>query len=97
VVQTLRKLHDHEYYFFGRNVSQHQTNCTLRSIISLFHAVHTSSGYLDLFYADCTDQITVRLLVFNELFQEGSGSDVMGMISFSSSTKFSMADLQRHI
>ena len=46
----------------GRNVRQHHTSCTLLGIISLLHAVHTSSGYLDLFYVHCTDQITVRLL-----------------------------------
>ena len=44
------------------NGREHHTSCTLLGIISLLHAVHTSSGYLDLFYVHSTDQITVRLL-----------------------------------
>jgi hypothetical protein len=46
----------------GRKGRQHHTSCTLLGIISLLHSVHTSSGYLTLFYVHCTDQITVRLL-----------------------------------
>jgi len=45
-------------------------------IISLFHAVYTSSGYLDLFYAHCSHQITVCSVACNKLCQEGSNSDV---------------------
>ena len=40
-------------------MSQHQTSCILLCVPSLLHAVHTSSGYMDLFYTHCTDQITV--------------------------------------
>jgi hypothetical protein len=67
VVQTLSKMHQHEFPWFGRNVSQHQISCTLLCIISLLRAVHTSSGYVDLFYAHCTDLMTVCSWACNEL------------------------------
>ena len=56
------------------NVNQYQTSCILLYIISLLHALHTSSGYLDLFYAHCTHQSTVRSLACNIL--EVSGRQV---------------------
>jgi hypothetical protein len=50
-------------------------------IISTLHAVHTSSGYLDLFYAHCTDQNTVRSVAWNKLCQEGSLNDLIRIVS----------------
>ena len=40
--------------------------------ILLLRAVHTSSGYLDLFYAHSTHQITVRSVACNKLKVSGS-------------------------
>jgi len=68
VIQALCKLHDD---LFERNVSQHQTSYMLLCVRSLLQAIHTSSGYLDSFYAHCTDQRTVRALACNK--SEGSG------------------------
>jgi hypothetical protein len=51
----------------GRNVSQHQTSYMPLCIISQLHAVHTSSGYLDLFYAHCAEQMAVRSVACNKL------------------------------
>jgi len=47
VVQILRKFYEHEYSSQCRNVSRHQTSCMLLCSIWLFHAVQTSSGYID--------------------------------------------------
>jgi hypothetical protein len=37
----------------------------------MLHAVHISSGYLDLFYAHCTDQIAVCSLACNKMEVSG--------------------------
>ena len=60
-----------KFLLFWRNVSQHQTSCMLLCIRSLFHAVHTWSGYLGLFYAHCTDQICVRYWACDKLEVSG--------------------------
>jgi hypothetical protein len=63
-------------------MSQHHTSNMLLFITSLLHAVHISSGYLDLFYTQCTDQITVRSVACNKFgCQEGSFSDVIRSVS----------------
>jgi len=67
MVQILSKLHEHEFSYSGRNLSQHQTSSQLLCIISLLRPVRTSSGYLDLFYAHCTHQITVRSVACDKL------------------------------
>jgi hypothetical protein len=66
----------------GIKVSHHQKSHTLLCIISLLHAVHTSSGYLDLFYAQCTDQITVRSVACSKLkVSQSSGVEVKGSVN----------------
>jgi hypothetical protein len=67
LLQTLSKLHKHEFLWFGRFVIQHQTSCMLLCIISLLHVIRKSSGYLDLFYAHSVHQITVCSLACNKL------------------------------
>jgi len=58
-------------------ISQHQTSYILLCIRSLLHAVHTSSGYRDSFYAHCTNQRTVGPLTCNKLeLSEGNIIDV---------------------
>jgi len=64
VIQTLCKMHDD---LFGRNVRQHHTSYIPLCIHSLLQALHTSSGYLDSFYAHCTHELTVRRLACNKL------------------------------
>jgi len=54
-------------FCFDKGVSQHQTNCMLLFIISLLHTVHKWCGYLDLFYAHCTHQMTVCSVACNKL------------------------------
>ena len=41
-----------------KNVSRHQTSCILLCIRPLLQPLHTSNGYLDLFYTHCIHQIT---------------------------------------
>jgi len=57
--------------FIGRNVSQHQTSYMLLCIRSLLQALHTPSGYLDSFYAHCTDQRMECSVGCNELEVSG--------------------------
>jgi hypothetical protein len=71
VVQILSKLHENEYSAKCTNVNHHQTSCMLLSIIPLLHSVDTSSAYLNLFYAHCTLQITVRSVACNKLEVSG--------------------------
>jgi len=40
-------------------------------MISLLRAFHTSSGYLDIFHAHCTHEITVRSAACNKLEVSG--------------------------
>jgi hypothetical protein len=64
------------------NVSHHQICYTLLCIVSLLHAVHISSGYMDLFDAQCTDRIIVSSVACNELgCQECSCCDVIRNIT----------------
>ena len=65
VVQILSNLHEHEYSAYYTIVNQYQTSCMLLCIISLLHTVHTSSAYLNLFYAHCSLEITVCSIFCN--------------------------------
>ena len=56
---------------WGRNLSQHQTRYIVLCMFSLLHAVQTSSGYLDLFYAHCTHHITLLSVARNNLKVSG--------------------------
>jgi hypothetical protein len=52
-------------------VSITQAGCNLLLINSLVHVIHTSCGYLELFYAHCTHLITVRSVACNKLEVSG--------------------------
>jgi hypothetical protein len=62
-------------------VIQHQTSFMLLCIISLLLAVYTLRGKFDLFYANCTNQFTVRSVACNILCQEGGCSEAIRSVA----------------
>jgi hypothetical protein len=67
VVQTLSYLHEHKFLWFGKKCVSSSDKLMLLWIILLLHAVHRQNGYMYLFNAQCTHQITVRSVACNKL------------------------------
>jgi len=78
VVQTINKLHEHEFLWFGRNVSQHQTGrlllLTISELRQLTHEVDTRTVFmLSTFIRSLCDSY----FIMNWKCQERSVSDVI--------------------